>query len=156
MYVLIFVDGVLVSTMINTLLKTLCSNGVIEHLELKLQNCARKVKAVNFGLNNAKGSALVDLTISTWEGKCNFLVVPLDDFDIILGNKFMLEARASISSYLFRITISARIPPDFVSREVKILETGNSNGPKIMYALQLKSELITGLFPLVMQLIGLR
>ncbi|KAL0462743.1 UNVERIFIED_CONTAM: Transposon Ty3-I Gag-Pol polyprotein [Sesamum latifolium] len=38
--------------------------------------------------------ACVDLKVGSWTGKCNLMVVPLDDFDVILGMDFMLLASA--------------------------------------------------------------
>jgi hypothetical protein len=37
---------------------------------------------------------VVPLKVGEWTGKVNFLVVPLDDFDIILGNEFFVLAKA--------------------------------------------------------------
>lgn len=95
------------------------------------------MKAVNSRPSNVKGPALVDLTLGPWEGKCNLLVVPLDDFDIILGNEFLLRLRAFVSPYLCGITISNGEKPTFVCREFKRNDTGVQGNPKILPALQL-------------------
>ncbi|KAK4397636.1 RNA-directed DNA polymerase [Sesamum angolense] len=41
-----------------------------------------------------QGVVCVDLKVGSWIGKCNLMVVPLDDFDVILGMDFMLLAHA--------------------------------------------------------------
>ncbi|KAK4381993.1 RNA-directed DNA polymerase [Sesamum angolense] len=42
-------------------------------------------EAVNSEAKPIQGVACVELKVSAWIGKCNLMVVPLDDFDVILG-----------------------------------------------------------------------
>ncbi|KAL0408358.1 UNVERIFIED_CONTAM: hypothetical protein Sradi_1770200 [Sesamum radiatum] len=49
---------------------------------------------------SSRGVACVDLKVGLWTGKCNLRVVPLDDFDVILGMDFMLLAHAMVMPYL--------------------------------------------------------
>ncbi|KAL0413714.1 UNVERIFIED_CONTAM: Transposon Ty3-I Gag-Pol polyprotein [Sesamum radiatum] len=51
-----------------------------------------RIKAVNSEAKLIQGMASVDLKVGLWTGKCNLMVVPLDDFDVILRMDFMLLA----------------------------------------------------------------
>ena len=37
----------------------------------------------------------VKLKVGEWTGKVNFLVMELDDFDVILGDEFLVAAKAA-------------------------------------------------------------
>ncbi|KAK4384537.1 hypothetical protein Sango_3050900 [Sesamum angolense] len=55
-------------------------------LGLTLAQHSSHIKAVNSEAKPIQGVACVKLKMSAWTGKCNLMVVPLDDFDVILGS----------------------------------------------------------------------
>ncbi|KAK4403116.1 hypothetical protein Sango_1052300 [Sesamum angolense] len=63
-------------------------------LGLTLAQHSRRIKAVNSEAKPIQGVAYVELKVGAWTGKCNLMVVSLDDFDVILGMDFMLLAHA--------------------------------------------------------------
>ncbi|KAL0362018.1 UNVERIFIED_CONTAM: RNA-directed DNA polymerase [Sesamum calycinum] len=69
----------------------------IQNLGLTLAQHSSRIKAVNSEVKPIQGVVCVDLKVGSWTGKCNLMVVPLDDFDVILVMDFMLLAHAMIS-----------------------------------------------------------
>ncbi|KAH0747723.1 hypothetical protein KY285_009380 [Solanum tuberosum] len=47
----------------------------------------------------------VSITLGEWQGKTNFTIVPLDLFDIILGQEFFQQCHAVIDPYLQRLLV---------------------------------------------------
>ncbi|KAK4383417.1 RNA-directed DNA polymerase [Sesamum angolense] len=72
----------------------------IQKLGLILAQHSSRIKAVNSEAKPIHGVACVELKVSAWIGKCNLMVVPLDDFDVILGMDFLLLASAMVIPYL--------------------------------------------------------
>lgn len=59
------------------------------------------MKAVSFSACEVTGIAYnVSLCVGCWTRKINLTIVPLDDFDIILGIEFFKAAKVSVMSYL--------------------------------------------------------
>ena len=67
---------------------------------------------MNSGPMAVKGTMSVDLVAGPWKGKCNMIVIPLDDFDVILRIEFLLQAKVFVSSYGF--TTNEGPKPTFV------------------------------------------
>jgi hypothetical protein len=64
-------------------------------LGLKMSNCPNRLKALNSESQLVIGVAYaVSLKVGDWFGNVTFLVVPLNDFDVILGNVFFVLAKA--------------------------------------------------------------
>lgn len=82
-----------------------------------------KFKAVN-SEKSVLGSALVDLKVGEWCGECNLMVVPLDDFDMILGIEFLVKTRASVIPHLRGVMIGDEQMPCFVKT---VLEGSSKN-----------------------------
>ncbi|KAL0303558.1 UNVERIFIED_CONTAM: Serine/threonine-protein kinase D6PKL1 [Sesamum radiatum] len=72
----------------------------IQKLGLTLAQHSSRIKAVNFEAKPIYSVTCVDLKVSSWTGKCNLMVVSLDDFDVILGMDFMLLVHAMVMPYL--------------------------------------------------------
>ncbi|KAK4382007.1 hypothetical protein Sango_2915800 [Sesamum angolense] len=72
----------------------------IQKLGLTLAQHSSRIKAVNSEAKPIQGVACVELKVSNWTGKCNLMVFPLDDFDVILGMDFLLLASAMVIPYL--------------------------------------------------------
>ncbi|TXG51501.1 hypothetical protein EZV62_024025 [Acer yangbiense] len=75
---------------------------------------ANRIKAVNSGAMPVHGTAETTLNVGSWQGKCSLMVVPLDDFDLILGVKFFIKAKAMLMPYLRGILIGDEESPCFI------------------------------------------
>ncbi|KAL0302203.1 UNVERIFIED_CONTAM: RNA-directed DNA polymerase [Sesamum angustifolium] len=64
----------------------------IQKLGLSLAQHSSHIKTVNSLAKLIQGVACVELKVSAWTGKCNLMVVPLDDLDVNLGMDFLLLA----------------------------------------------------------------
>jgi hypothetical protein len=87
----------------------------------------------------------VSLKVGEWLGKVNFLVVPLDDFDIILGNEFFVLAKAIPMPFLGGMLIMDESQPCFVKavrKELPSLHKGSKDG--VLSTMQLKHGLRKG------------
>ena len=73
------------------------STKEVAKLGLKLARDDNKLKAVNRKAQETHGMTK-DMTtqMGDWKGTIDFLSVPLDDFDFILGNDFFQRAKAAL------------------------------------------------------------
>ena len=85
-----------------------------DRLGLNLLESTSKIKAVNSGAMPVRGVAETTLNVGSWQGKCSLMVVPLDDFDLILGVEFFVKAKAMVMPYLRGILIGDEEYPCFV------------------------------------------
>nr|CAD1839581.1 unnamed protein product [Ananas comosus var. bracteatus] len=70
------------------------ATGEAERLGLALSKDGSRMKAVNSKAQPIAGLAKeVPVNIGSWTGKANFMSVPLDDFQVILGMEFLQTAR---------------------------------------------------------------
>lgn len=93
------------------------------------------MKVVNSKAKAAIGvSSNVHMRIGQWEGHSNFTVVPLDDFDLILGQDFLRWARAVVMPLWEKLVILSSDEP-FVVRT-----TGRKKGGKLrlVFAMSMK------------------
>jgi hypothetical protein len=59
---------------------------VVKELGLRVSPCGAAVKAVNSKARETTGVASsVHIRLDKWEGWANFIVIPMDDFEVILG-----------------------------------------------------------------------
>ena len=66
---------------------------MVQRLDLKVSKCPSKIKAVNSEAKPVLGIAYgVKFKVGEWIGNVNFLVMELDDFDVILGDEFLVAA----------------------------------------------------------------
>jgi hypothetical protein len=114
---------------------------MVEKLGLKVGNCPNQLKAVNSEAQPVIGMAhAVSLRVGDWTGKVTFLVVPLDDFDIILGNAFFVLAKAVPMPFLGGLLIMDEEQPCFVKATKK--DVGECSKKKgFISAMQLKDGL---------------
>jgi hypothetical protein len=119
---------------------------MVEQLGLKLTKCPSWLKAVNSESQPVVGIAYaIPLKVGEWSGKVNFLVVPLDGFDIILGNEFFVLAKAIPMPFLGGMLIMDESQPCFVKAVKKELpppQKGSKDG--VLSAMQLKHGLRRG------------
>ncbi|KAL0320233.1 UNVERIFIED_CONTAM: Retrovirus-related Pol polyprotein from transposon opus [Sesamum radiatum] len=66
----------------------------VQKLGLTLAHHSNRIKAVNSEAKPIQCVVCVELKVGLWTGKCNLIVVPLDDFDVILGMEFLLLENA--------------------------------------------------------------
>ncbi|KAF3966702.1 hypothetical protein CMV_009221 [Castanea mollissima] len=66
-----------------------------------MSKCPSKIKAVNLEAKPVLGIAYgVKFKVDEWTRKVNFLVMELDDFDLILGNEFLVSAKAALLPFI--------------------------------------------------------
>ncbi|TXG47935.1 hypothetical protein EZV62_027229 [Acer yangbiense] len=85
-----------------------------DRLGLNLLESTSRIKAVNSGAMPVRGVAETTLKVGSWQGRCSLMVVPLDDFDLILGVEFFVKAKAMLLPYLRGILIGDEESPCFV------------------------------------------
>ena len=84
-------------------------------LGLKTGIVTSKIKAVNSQARQVEGIARnVRISLGEYEGRVDFLVVELDDFDLILGMPFMRSAGVGVFPQLEGILIANEAGASFV------------------------------------------
>ncbi|KAL3530276.1 hypothetical protein ACH5RR_009598 [Cinchona calisaya] len=86
----------------------------VRRLKLELKEHGYRIKAVNSEAQPVLGVALVELTLDPWSGKCSLMAVPLDDFDLILGKKFMATNKIFSIPHLDGVMIVNKMCPTFI------------------------------------------
>ena len=77
------------------------ADRMIQQHGLKVSKCPSKIKAVNSEAKLVLGIAYrVKFKVDEWKGKMNFLVMELDDFDVILDNEFLVAAKAALLPFI--------------------------------------------------------
>lgn len=85
-------------------------------LGLQATQHSSKIKKVNSEATPIGGMTMdVVVQIGTWKGKENFMVVPLDDFDVIFENEFFKTAKVALSPHLGEMFIADEQQPYFMS-----------------------------------------
>ena len=88
---------------------------MVQRLGLKVSKCPSKINAVNSEAKPVLGIAYgVKFKVGEWTGKVNFLVMELDDFDVILGDEFLLAAKATLLPFLGVLLILDEKQPRYV------------------------------------------
>ncbi|KAL0314802.1 UNVERIFIED_CONTAM: hypothetical protein Sangu_2324600 [Sesamum angustifolium] len=101
LYVRVQVNGKVVMSMLDTgATHNFVADREIQNLGLTLAQHSSRIKAMSSKVKSIQGVDCVDLKVGSWRENCNLIVVPLDDFDVILVMDFMLLAHAMIIPYL--------------------------------------------------------
>ena len=88
---------------------------MVKPLQLSVGKASSKIKAVNSEAQPVAGMAReVAISLGNWSGRIELMVVPLDDFDIILGIDFMSSARVAVLPYLGGMLIMDEDNPSLV------------------------------------------
>ena len=67
--------------------------SIVQRLGLKVSKCPSKIKAVNSKAKPVSRIAFgVRFKVGEWTRNVNFLIMKLDDFDVILGDEFFVAA----------------------------------------------------------------
>ncbi|KAK0573094.1 hypothetical protein LWI29_002912 [Acer saccharum] len=115
MYVNIEVNGRAIQAMLDTgATNNFVAQREVDRLGLNLLESTSRIKTVNSRAMPVRGVAETTLKVGSWQDKCSLMVVPLDDFDLILGVEFFVEAKAMLMPYLRGILIGDKESPCFV------------------------------------------
>ena len=87
----------------------------VARLGLKVTVVGSKVKAVNSASVSVQGAVQSSLQVGTWQKIVKFTVMPLDDFDLILGMEFFMVAMVQLMPYRKSILIMGMETPCIVS-----------------------------------------
>ncbi|KAI9178658.1 hypothetical protein LWI28_029278 [Acer negundo] len=96
MYVTVHVNGRKMLAMLHTgVTNNFLSQREMDRLGLSVANSTSWVKAVNSTAKPIAEVAEATLKIGSWQETISMMVVPLDDFDLILGIEFFRKAKAT-------------------------------------------------------------
>lgn len=134
---LLYVEAKINGTRVKVMVDTGATHNFIAEDEAKalglgVLNDGSRIKAVNSEAKKVAGVAQVDLEVGEWRGPCTFMVVPLDDFRVILGMEFLIHAHVHVVPYLGGIFITGGDTPSFVG------EAGRENEVQLQGREQLK------------------
>ena len=74
---------------------------MVQRLGLKVSKCPSKIKAASLEAKPMLGIAYgVKFRVGEWTGKVNFLVMELDDFDVILGDEFLVATKVALLPFI--------------------------------------------------------
>ena len=79
---------------------------VADIIRLKKNNCGINIKAINSLAKEVVGiSSRVSIQLGRWTGKEYFTMMPLDDFEVILGQDFLHRHQAVLLSFADKMVI---------------------------------------------------
>lgn len=91
MITIVLVDGRELCAMLDTGATTsFLASHKVAHLGLKITAVGSKVKAINFASVGVQGAVQSSLWVESWQKMVKFIVMPLNDFDLILGMEFFM------------------------------------------------------------------
>lgn len=118
MYVTVTVNGRQVRAMLDTgATNNFVSQAMVDHLGLQVSKSPNQVKAVNSRAQNIQGTTTSVLKMGKWQQECRFMALPLDDFDLILGVEFFVQAKAIAMPHLGGLLIADEFCPSFIPVE---------------------------------------
>ncbi|PON49840.1 Aspartic peptidase domain containing protein [Parasponia andersonii] len=120
------------------------SRRVADRLGLIVTKNSTRLKAVNSDAMPIYGSAVSSLKVGTWQAECNFTVVNLDDFDLILCIEFLGLAKAFVAPHIKGILIGDERSPYFVHVVSKGPDVGKSKEIELQTAKQFKAGVKRG------------
>ena len=89
--------------------------SMVQRLDLKVSKCPNKIKAVNFEPKPVSRIAFgVSFKVGEWTRKVNFLIMKLDNFDVILGDEFFMAAKAALLPFIIVMLIFDEKQPCYV------------------------------------------
>lgn len=87
------------------------------------------MKAVNYAALDSVGVIKdAQISIGSWRGKVDLLEVKMDDYDLVMGNKFFNRAKALVAPHLGGILIGDETSPCFVHGKSSSSHGSSSNG----------------------------
>ncbi|KAG6522526.1 hypothetical protein ZIOFF_019666 [Zingiber officinale] len=124
---------------------TFVSAKLVQEYGLSISKCPKYIKSVNAKAQAVVGMAYnVPLTVGTQMGKANMMVIPLEDFQIILGMDFLRKTKTLPMPHLDGVMVMQESNPCFVSA-VHPYEKGKNKGKtNIISAISLEKGLRRG------------
>ncbi|XP_073105641.1 uncharacterized protein [Elaeis guineensis] len=114
-------------------------------LGLKVTKSSSKIKAVNSVARDVAGIAAgVQVSLGSWTGVLSFTIVTLDDFDIILGIEFFVQAKAALLPHLGGFMLLHEEYPCFISSVANPPARNGGTSGAMLSALQVKHGLRRG------------
>ena len=89
----------------------------VKRLKLKINNSLTKIKVVNSGAMPVHGFYTVNMKVVVWSSDYSLMVVPLDDFYLMLDMDFFCMAGVTIMPHLRGVMIGVECAPCFVKAE---------------------------------------
>lgn len=141
MYIEVEINGQHIKTMVDTgATHNFVVVGEAKRLGLKVAKETEWLKAVNSEAPPIHGTARgVELKIRAWSGKTYLLVVPMDDFQVVLGMDFFSKVKAVPIPFVNTVCILEESAPCMVP----VLQGTKASG-KMLSALQLTRGLKQG------------
>ncbi|KAH7569637.1 hypothetical protein JRO89_XS06G0224500 [Xanthoceras sorbifolium] len=69
---------------------------MVDGLGLTVSKSSKRVKAVNLGTVAVLGETEIEVGLGTWHGRCMMNVIPLVDFEMVLGIEFFVKAKVNV------------------------------------------------------------
>lgn len=91
------------------------SMGMAKELGLKIRINTSKIKAINSQAKHVEGMAWnVRFCLGDFEGRMDWTVIKMDNFELIIGNTFMRIGRVGVFSQLGGVMVMNKADPCFV------------------------------------------
>ena len=114
-------------------LPTILDEGIVQQLGLKVSKCPSKIKAIHSEAKLVSGIAFgVKFKVGEWTGKVNFLIMKLDDFDVILGDEFIRATKATLLPFIGVMPIFDEKQPCYVPVRRRARNSKASKGKEPM------------------------
>ncbi|GAV63450.1 gag-asp_proteas domain-containing protein, partial [Cephalotus follicularis] len=116
LYAHMMVQGQQVSTMVDTgATHSFLAERIVTRLSLRMDKHTNRIKAVNSQAQAVVGMVHgVQIATGDWAEKVDLMVVPLDDFDLILGNDFFIYEKVIMMPHQCGLFIMNERSPCFV------------------------------------------
>uniref|UniRef100_A0A803N8Q4 RNA-directed DNA polymerase n=1 Tax=Chenopodium quinoa TaxID=63459 RepID=A0A803N8Q4_CHEQI len=144
MYCRVTVNGSEMWAMIDTgATHNFLKGGLVRKMGLKVQPSSHMIKTVNSAAADSVGIVKdVFVKMGAWKGKVEFLVVEMDDYELVLGNKYFKQAKLMVAPHLGGVVITDEAYPCFVPGR---LSTANvTSTDSLLSAMQVKKGIKRG------------
>ncbi|KAK2646064.1 hypothetical protein Ddye_021259 [Dipteronia dyeriana] len=99
--------------------------SISDGLGLSMLSSTSQVKVVKFVAKPIRGVAEATLRIGSWQETCSMTVVPMDDFNLILGIEFFSKAKVILMPGLWGFVIEDRESLCYIQAEKEGIQTIN-------------------------------
>ena len=107
--------------------------SMVQQLDLKVSICPSKIKAVNSEAKPISGISFgVRFKVGEWTRKVNFLIMKLNDFDVILDDEFFMTAKAALLPFIGVMLIFDEKQPCYVLTRHRARNSKTSKGKEPM------------------------